>query len=436
MVVADVGRAGHGLTGAAPGSRQGSANAGLNAAHAIGAPHRGALADLADGLAGAEITGLLQPGIGGTCDHLAGTGLVAGDVGGAPGAGAAHHLGFVGDTEAHLGGLRGRLGAAEIRKLLAAHIFIPRHQAAAAGFVPGHMLAAAHMGASDTRASQGMEAGHLVGSPATHLALVTTYVLGAGELPARARLIAGHVAGAAHHHAGNGLAPDGLAAADLAGAGIAAAAVSSRLVGRYVFSAGDVFAGAGLIAGDLFRATHLVAGDAIAMGGGADPHLGGLGSDRTALAEGLKHLSPEVLGARNGAAGRRLVTGGLGGAVCLGAGHNLATAGFADAHFPMGVSGHGLLRTVAVGAGWSGATVTTGAGTSHLGPQLPHLLGELAGAHIRVALTGEGRRRGAGGGIGGFTTLGEGFAAGQGQGSAGITLGRSLRGYPPIVALA
>ena len=172
------------------------------------------------------------------------------------------------------------------------------------------------------------------------------------------------------------------------------------------------------------------------MGGGADPHLGGLGSDRTALAEGLKHLSPEVLGARNGAAGRRLVTGGLGGAVCLGAGHNLATAGFADAHFPMGVSGHGLLGTVAVGAGGSGATVTTGAGTSHLGPQLPHLLGELAGAHIRVALTGEGRRRGAGGGIGGFTTLGEGFAAGQGQGSAGITLGRSLRGYPPIVALA
>ena len=231
MVVADVGRAGHGLTGAAPGSRQGSANAWLNAAHAVGAPHRGALADLADGLAGAEITGLLQPGIGGTCDHLAGTGLVAGDVGGATRAGAAHHLGFVGDTEAHLGGLRGRLGAAEFRKLLAAHIFIACHQAAAAGFVPGHMLAAAHMGAGDARAPQGMEAGHLGGSPATHLALVTAHVLGAGELPARARLITGHVVGAAHHHAGNGLAAKSLAAADLAGAGIAAAAVGSRLVG-------------------------------------------------------------------------------------------------------------------------------------------------------------------------------------------------------------
>ena len=172
------------------------------------------------------------------------------------------------------------------------------------------------------------------------------------------------------------------------------------------------------------------------MGGGADPHLGWLGSDGAALAEGLKHLSPEVFGAGDGAAGRCLVAGGLGGAVCLGAGDNLATAGFADPHLPMGVSGHGLLGTVAVGAGGSGAAVTTGAGTSHLGPQLPHLLGELAGAHIRVALTGEGRRRGAGRGIGGFTTLGEGFAAGQGQGSTGITLGRSLRGYPPVVALA
>ena len=45
-------------------------------------------------------------------------------------------------------------------------------------------------------------------------------------------------------------------------------------------------------------ATHLIAGDPVAMAGGGNAHLGGLGGARIALAEGAEDFGAQVLGAR------------------------------------------------------------------------------------------------------------------------------------------
>ena len=88
---------------------------------------RGALAHRLDLARGAPIVGLVHAGVGGASHKLAGAGLIAGDVFGAAGAGAAHHLGLIGDAEAHLRRLGGRPGAAETVVLLAADVFIAGH---------------------------------------------------------------------------------------------------------------------------------------------------------------------------------------------------------------------------------------------------------------------------------------------------------------------
>jgi len=131
-----------------------------------------AFADLGHPVGGAPGAGLLHAGVGGAGDRLAGAGLIAGDLLGTAGAGAAHHQRFVGDAEAHLGGLRCRLGAAEALVLLGADVFVAGDQAAGAGFVTGDVLAAAHVGAGDAGAPQGVEAADLGGGAAGNLGLV------------------------------------------------------------------------------------------------------------------------------------------------------------------------------------------------------------------------------------------------------------------------
>ena len=428
MVGAHVRGAGHVAAGAPLGPGHHTTDARLDAAHHGAHAHRGAGADLLNGGGGAPGARLIEAGVGGAGDHLAGARFIAGHLGGAAGAGAAHHLGTVGDAEAHLGRLGSGAGSAEAVVLLAAHVLVAGDEPAGARFIAGHVLAAAHVGAGDARATQGVEAGHLGRSAPPHLVGLGD-VLIAGELATRAGLIAGHFLGAAHHHAGDGASAVGLGLAHLAGGGGGPSAPGSRLIGRHVFGARDQLAGAGLIAGDLLGAPHLVAGDPVAMGGVADAHLGRLPGEGTALAEVFKHFGPEVFGAGDHPAGGGFVARGFGGAVRLGAGDKLATAGFAGAHFPGGIGGGGLAGAVAVRAGGAAATPIAGAGCgAHLALELAHLLGELAGAHVWVALTGHARRHTALRHGGRLPTLGEGLAAGQHECAAGVELGGALRG--------
>ena len=205
----------------------------------------------------------------------------------------------------------------------------------------------------------------------------------------------------------------GLAEAHLAGAGVGGAtAVDGRLVGGNVFGAGDVFAGARFIAGHLFGTAHFIAGNAVAVAGVADPHLGGLGGHGAALTEGLEHLGAQVFGAGDRPAGGGLIAGGLHRAVGLGAGDDLAAAGFAYPHLPMGVSGGLLLGAMTVGATGTGSRAIAGAAsTAHLGFQFPHLLRQLAAGEVGVALAGHRCRGAAGGDRCRLTALGECFAA-------------------------
>ena len=188
LIATDVRSAGNGFAGPAARTSEDTANAWLYATHAVRAPHRSALTDFGDGLAVAEVPCLLKAGVGRAGYDLAGAGLITGDIGGAASVGTADDLGPIGDAEAHLGGLWLGLAAAEIGVLLAADVFITSYHAAAAGLITGDMLAAAHMGASDARATKGMQACNLGRSPSSHLALIG-YVLGAGELLTRAGFV-------------------------------------------------------------------------------------------------------------------------------------------------------------------------------------------------------------------------------------------------------
>ena len=188
LIATDIGSASNGFTGPAAGTSEDTANAWLYATHAVRAPHRSALTDFGDGLAVAEVPCLLKAGVGRAGYDLAGAGLITGDIGGAASVGTADDLGPIGDAEAHLGGLRLGLAAAEIGVLLTADIFVTSYQAAATGLITGDMLAAAHMGAGDARAPKRVQACDLGRSASDHLALIG-HVLGAGELLTRAGFI-------------------------------------------------------------------------------------------------------------------------------------------------------------------------------------------------------------------------------------------------------
>ena len=219
LVTTDVGGAGDVFTGAAIAAGHHPTDARLLAAEpgAGGAgAGRGALTHRLDLARGAPIGSLVDAGVGGASDGLAGAGLIAGDLVGTAGAGATHHLGLVGDAEAHFGGLGGRPGAAETVVLLAADVFIAGDQAAAAGLIAGDPLAAADAGAGDAGAAQGIETIDLGRSPASDGGLIAE-VLVASELETGAGLITGHLFGASHHHPGNGAAALGLAVGHLAG---------------------------------------------------------------------------------------------------------------------------------------------------------------------------------------------------------------------------
>ena len=164
------------------------------------------------------------------------------------------------------------------------------------------------------------------------------------------------------------------------------------------------------------------------MAGGADPHLVRLTAATLALAESLEHFGAQIFGAGDRAAGGRLVAGGLGGAVGLGAGHDLTGQGFADTHLEAGFSDGGLLRTMAIRAAGAGTATAGATGGAHLALQFTHLLSQFPTAHVGVALAGDGGGGTVGGGVGRFTALREGLAAGEHQGPAGVVLGGAFRG--------
>ena len=183
MIGTHIGSAGDRFTGTALGARHHTTNAWLNATHAAGTAHRSAGADGAELLAGAVVTCLFQAGIGGAGNHLAGAWLIAGHLAGTAGAGAADHLGAVGDAETHLGRFRSRPGTTETVVLLAADVLITGDQLAAAGLVAGDQVAAPHGGTCDTGATQGVFVAHLGGGPASG-GRFGSQVLVAGELQA------------------------------------------------------------------------------------------------------------------------------------------------------------------------------------------------------------------------------------------------------------
>ena len=428
LVCPDVGGTADGPAGSPFGPGHPTADAGLDARHHGAHAHRSALAHSGHLAGGAPIAGLLKARVGGAGHHLAGAGFIAGHIVGAAGAGAAHHQIAVGDAEAHLGGLRLGTGGTELVVLLGPDVFVARDQAAAAGLIAGDLATAADVGAGDPRAPQRLQARHLLGRAARLLKLFGD-VLATGELAVGAGFIAGHPLGAADHHPRNRPTGGGDRLSHLARVGGVNAAVGGILIRRDVLGAGDKLAGAGFIAGHLFGAAHLVTGDAVAMAGGAHPHLGGLAAGHFALTEGIKDFSSEVLGARDCAAGGRIVAGGFWRAVGLGAGHHLAGQGLADAHLEARLPLQGLLGAVAVGAGGAGGPLAGGPSRAHLAFEFAHLLGELTAAQIGVALTGHAGGAGAVGRVRGFAPLGQGLAAGQDKGSAGVvhsgTLGRA-----------
>ena len=183
LIGADVGSTGDVFAGATLGAGQGTTNAGLNAGHAVGVANGSPLTDGTDGSGVAEITSLLEPGVGGAGDDFAATGFITGDLFGATGAAAADDLVAVGDAEAHLGGFGRRASATEAVELLTTDVFIASHVAAAAGLIAGDPLAAAHGGPGHAGATQGVLAADLGRGTARNTG-VGAEVLIAGQMAA------------------------------------------------------------------------------------------------------------------------------------------------------------------------------------------------------------------------------------------------------------
>ena len=162
------------------------------------------------------------------------------------------------------------------------------------------------------------------------------------------------------------------------------------------------------------------------MAGGGDAHLGGLGGARLALAEGAEDFGAHVLGTGDLTAGGCLVAGGFGRAVGLGAGHHLATEGFANAHFQGGFGGGSGLGPIAIGATGARASTTGGSSRTGLALQFAHLLGQLPGGEVGMAETHGGGRAPARITVGQFAALTEGLTTGQRQGTTGVVLGCCL----------
>jgi hypothetical protein len=115
------------------------------------------------------------------------------------------------------------------------------------------------------------------------------------------------LAGATDQTAGHRLAAAGLGNADL-GCGrwhsipasrVSGVAKGAVLIWRQILGAGDVLAGARLVAGDLAGTADLIAGDAVAMTGRADAHLGDV-RHLLRLAELAEDVRAHVFGAGNG----------------------------------------------------------------------------------------------------------------------------------------
>jgi hypothetical protein len=124
------------------------------------------------------------------------------------------------------------------------------------------------------------------------------------------------------------------------------------------------------------------------MGGGRHTNLGGCGWRWSALTEGLKDLRTEIFRTSNGTTSAGFITRRLDGAIGLRACHSLTSRGLRLTHFPVSISGGGLLGSVSIWASWTryaSALLATGSG---LRAKLTHLLSELSAGEIRIGLTG------------------------------------------------
>ena len=117
--------------------------------------NRSALTNGFDSGSAAVLAGLLEACIRSSCYGLAAAGLVTCDVLRAAGAGSAHHLVSVGDTETNLGSFRLRFAAAKGIDLLSTDVLITGHTVAGAEFITGDLGGATHQSSSDARTRKG-----------------------------------------------------------------------------------------------------------------------------------------------------------------------------------------------------------------------------------------------------------------------------------------